>query len=377
VTTGQARGDKKLHVIDGNCSWVRSCVDALPEEWSVRHYRIYSPHWFPNGWSDWQRCFRSQSLSDRIDEIFVPVPGWNRFPRISRRILFSALRRGGGGGNHYLFTFPFYSGVAQAIKDAEPRAKLAYWAHDAFAFYDYPEGYIEKHEKRIIPLCDLHFAMAPLLIKDYATRFPGVRFELLRDAVSASFLERRDAVAPPRLREIVKLGRPVVGAIGQINRSYDWDLLEAAARAHRQTQFVFLGSLFEEGDLTTRIRRFFEWPNVHWIGVVPHEELPDWMSGFDICLSPLAANAHNHRRDPLRTYDYLTTRAPIYSLDLDGIRMHQPFIQIFTSRDDLIDALGISMSEVSMDEWLRRRSYLETNTWSCRAALLASSFTSK
>jgi glycosyltransferase involved in cell wall biosynthesis len=376
VTTREAGGGKTLHVFDANCSWVRSCVNALPAEWSVRHYRIYSPHWFPNGWRDWQRCFRSKSLSNRIDEIFVPVPGWNRFPEISTRILFSALKRGRSKADHYLFAFPFYSGVAKAIKDAEPRAKLAYWAHDAFAFYDYPPGYIDKHEKRMIPLCDLHFAMAPLLIEDYAARFPAVRFELLRDAVSASFLERHDAVAPPRLQEIIKLGRPVVGVIGQINRSYDWDLLEAAARMHKQTQFVFLGSLFQEGDITARIRGFFEWPNVHWIGAVPHKELPDWMSGFDICLNPLAVDAHNHRRDPLRTYDYLTTRAPIYSQALHGVCMHRDWVEIFLQREDLIERLGSVPEPLSAAEVLNRMLYLKENTWSDRAAFLAERFDS-
>lgn len=368
------REGKTLHVIDANCSWVRSCVDALPAEWSVRHYRIYSPQWFPNGWRDWQRCFRSESFSERVEEIFVPVPGWNRFPRISQRMLVAALRRRGSKTNHYLFTFPFYSGVAEAIKGSEPGAKLAYWAHDAFAFYDYPPGYIEQHERRIVPLCDLHFAMAPLLIEDYAVRFPGVRFELLCDAVSASFLEWRDASAPLRLREIFKLGRPVVGVIGQINRSYDWDLLEAAAEAHRQTQFVFLGALFEEGEITTRIRRFFERPNVHWMGPVPHEQLPDWMAGFDICLNPLAVDAHNHRRDPLRTYDYLTTRVPVYSLELNGVSMHREFVRVFREPADLVALLGRVPDKINEAEFTARRTYLQKSTWSSRAAYLGKRF---
>jgi len=198
-----------------------------------------------------------------------------------------------------------------------------------------------------------------------------VRFELLRDAVSASFLERRDAVAPPSLQKIAKVGRPVVGVIGQINRSYDWDLLEAAARAHKQTQFVFLGSLFEEGDITARIRRFFEWPNVHWIGAVQHKELPNWMSGFDICLNPLAVDNHNHRRDPLRTYDYLTTRVPIYSLELHGVCMHQELVEIFPRREALIVQLGSVPGPISPEMALNRLVYLRGNTWSSRAALLA------
>jgi len=363
-----------LHVIDANCSWVRSCVDALPENWFIRHYRIYSPRWFPNGWRDWRRCFLPTALRGRIEEVFVPVPGWNRFPQISRTIFYLALRRGRSKANYYLFTFPFYSGVAKAIKDSEPGAKLAYWAHDAFAFYDYPPGYVETHEKRMIPLCDLHFAMAPLLIEDYAARFPKVRFELLRDAVAASFLNGSDVSPPFQLREIAKLGRPVVGVIGQINRSYDWDLLEAAARTHKQTQLVFLGPLFDEGNLTTRIRRFFEQSNVHWMGAVPHEDLPDWMSGFDICLNPLAVNAHNDRRDPLRTYDYLTTRAPIYSLELNGVAMHREFIRLFRNPTDLVASLGELPARISDEEMAARQAYLTRNTWTVRAAYLAEQF---
>jgi glycosyltransferase involved in cell wall biosynthesis len=362
-----------LHVVDANCSWVRSLAGAMPESWTTWQYRIYSPHWLPGGPRDLLRCLRPQQLGPRLFECWVVVPGWNKFPKLSSGILRAILARrlGGRAANSILYTFPFYSHVAKALAERHPHLIQAYWAHDAFEFYEYPPGYISQHETKIIPVCAQQFAMAPLLIEDYSKRFPDTRFELLCDAVSADFLDSQTRVRATALERLANRGRPLVGCIGQINSSYDWEMLEAAATRHPATQFVFVGNLFEEGEVTSRIRTYFDRANVHWLGPVPHRELPGFIRAFDICLNPLARTKHNHRRDPLRIYDYLTSEAPVFTLNLDGVNMHKDFVTVFDSAVELVARLGKLPAPLSKDELRTRRRYIEANTWAARAELLA------
>jgi hypothetical protein len=209
--------------------------------------------------------------------------------------------------------------------------------------------------------------MAPLLVKDYAGRYPDHPFELLHDAVGANFLTELNGSLPREIDELRQSGRPVVGCIGQINHSYDWDLLEAAATTNPETQFVFIGNLFEEGEITNRIRCYFERDNVHWLGRVDHERLPNYLRGFDICLNPLAVSDHNHRRDPLRIYDYLTTEAPIVSTDLDGVRMHRDFVEIIADKEEFVSRLSCKPDRLSESQLNARRDYIAGNTWENRA----------
>lgn len=358
-----------IHVIDANVPWVRSLVAALPGEWTVRHYRIYNPLWLPGGVRDVPRLYRWHRLDERTEEICLATPGWRRFESLSAAILNHPLRRGKSGPDEsvFLFTFPFYSSVAAGLRRRFPQARIAYWAHDAFAYYDFAPGYIRHHEDRIVPLCDARFAMAPLLVEDYTRRYPDHPFHLLHDAVSSDFITHTSGSIPRELEPIRKTGRPVVGCIGQINRNYDWDLLEAAATANPGTQFVFIGNLFEEGEITNRIRHYFERDNVHWLGRIDHDRLPEFLHHFDICLNPLAVSEHNHRRDPLRIYDYLTTEAPIFSTDLDGAGMHREHIELFPRGEDLIARLGPVPGPLAESALASRRTYIASNTWEDRA----------
>jgi glycosyltransferase involved in cell wall biosynthesis len=300
------------------------------------------------------------------------VPGWNKFPRVSAAIVRGILSQTGRSrhdGTAILYTFPFYSRVAKAFASG---VLQAYWAHDAFAFYGFPQGFISSHERELVPLCTLHFAMTPLLVGDYFDKFPNQPFGLLRDAVSKEFLANATLHPCAVMAKIRERGRPVVGSIGQINNSYDWDLIESAATAHHATQFVFIGNLVEEGAVTERIRAVLAKDNVHWLGRVAHEELPSYLAGFDICLNPLRLNEHNQRRDPLRIYDYLTTVVPIYSLDFDGSKHHGEHVVWFGTQEELIRALGQKPQELDSAAIESRRRYISQNTWEARAQQLAS-----
>jgi len=370
---------KLLLTVSANNSWVQALVAAMPELWTIHQYRIYSPQWLPGGARDLLKCMRPRQIGPRLFEHWIVVPGWGKFPGASSAILSSVLAKRIGEyrqSSAVLYTFPFYSRVAKSLAASGPDLMQAYWAHDAFAFYKFPQGYIATHEQHIIPTCQRHFAMTPLLVEDYRQKFPQIRFDLLRDAVSADFIAKATKRIAPPLVDIRRKGQPVVGCIGQINESYDWDLLEAAADAFPHTQFVFVGNIFEEGAVTERIRGIFCKSNVHWLGPVQHEHLPEYLSGFDICLNPLSRTAHNHRRDPLRIYDYLTTDAPIFSLELDGARHHGPHVEWFDVEDGLFKALGKMPDMLSQERLRARQRYIAENTWQSRAHQLATSIAS-
>lgn len=367
-----------LHVIDSNCSWTRSLIHALPDGWFARCYRIYSPQWLPNGPKDLCRSFRRRQVDQKTDETFVVVPGWNKAPKLSafilRTVMVSSLMREASSAA-ILLTFPFYSGVAKWIRKTFPEVLIAYHAHDPFEFYGYPQGYIRTHEDRLIPLCDRVFAISNKLRIDLQERYAGVRVEVLGNGVSESFLDQAASEQRPHeMQQIFSRGRPLVGCVGQINHSYDWDLLERASLQNPQTQFVFIGNLFEEGQITERIRELFKRDNVHWLGPKPHHLLKNYMESCDILLNPLAVNAQNDRRDTLRLYDYLSTKATVVSTAIDGVARHGDLVKVPSSPIEMISFLAQCPEAVSTEEIARRRSYLAANTWAARGRQLVEAF---
>jgi hypothetical protein len=365
----------KLFVIDANCSWIRSLVGGLPEDWSFQTYRVYSPQWLPNGMKDALRSFRGHRIDSRTEETYVVVPGWNRLPRLSSLILEAVLApslRREPSSKTLFFTFPFYSHVARWARERFPRIRIAYHAHDPFEFYGYPAGYIRAHEDRIVPLCDHVFTISEKLREDFRVRYPAAMIHVLGNAASDSFSEVVDSsTIPDDLKRIRALGSPLIGCVGQINTSYDWRLLEAAASENPMAQFVFIGGLFEEGEPTQRIRQFFRCPNVHWLGAKPHERLKSYMDYCDILLNPLKVNAQNDRRDTLRLYDYLTTNAFVISTPIHGAMRHGDFVNVPRNEGAMIAMLGQMPGPLTPDKLAKRRAYIVENTWSARGRQLA------
>jgi len=364
-----------LHVIDANCSWIRSLVQALPSTWYVRQYRIYNPQWLPSGKFDLLRVFRTHKISESNDEVFCVIPGWNKFPFLSAQILQFRLRSSlavASDRSTVLFTFPFYSSVAAWIRNRFPAVKVVYYSHDPFEFYDYPEGYIRTHEDRLVPLCHHVFAISEKLRADLQLRYPSVQVDVLGNGVSDNFLKSSEGeLLPKDLITINALGSPIVGVVGQINKTYDWVLLESAAEVNQQMQLVFIGNLFEEGEITERIKLFFQRDNVHWLGAKPHNELKAYMDSFDILLNPLAVNPQSDRRDPLRLYDYLSSKALIISTSVSSAFRHSKFIQIFSTTAEIVNVLGRSPLPLSDDELSQRSAYISNNTWHNRGDQLA------
>ena len=95
------------------------------------------------------------------------------------------------------------------------------------------------------------------------------------------------------------------------------------------------------------------------------------MDSFDILLNPLAVNPQNDRRDPLRLYDYLSSKALIVSTSVSSALCHSKFIQIFSTSAEIVNVLGRIPLPLSDDDLSQRSAYIFKNTWHNRGARLA------
>jgi hypothetical protein len=269
------------------------------------------------------------------------------------------------GTDAIVYTLPQYAGVAEHIDGP----LCAYFAFDPYRFYEWEPRATAALEGRMLDRADVVLAISDALSEDFRsqTQTPVVT---CRNAVSRSFIERmgQPSPTPPDLQ---KLPRPIVGCTGQINRTYDWELIGALATELTDISFVFVGPVVDEpAPMAQRIKSVLQLANVHWLGPKPHEQLPGYLSGFDICFNPLLVNEHNDRRSPLRLYDYLATDKPILSTGIREARIHEPYVQIGQTAQQCAQILRqFAGGEYDLRVAQRRR-YIEQNTWEDRAALL-------
>ena len=107
--------------------------------------------------------------------------------------------------------------------------------------------------------------------------------------------------------ELADIKGPVIGFVGMLQECIDYDLITAAAKAHPEYTFVFVGKALP-GVATDGLRAL---PNVRLCGLKPQQELPRYLSCFDVCINPFRAGALAKDVSPLKFYEYLATGKPI------------------------------------------------------------------
>ncbi|MFL5329784.1 MAG: hypothetical protein ACJ8C4_12805 [Gemmataceae bacterium] len=357
----------RLVVIDGNAPWVRSLFAGMPGEVAVDLLRVYSAvDYVRNHRGSMRQIFRWRQVDERTRELTVLVPGWTRAYAASSAIVQSAVRRvrrNPEAATSLVFTTPFYARVAKSF----PGVNRSYFAYDPFLAYDWDATSVARLEKELLCECDSVFAISHALADDFSAH-TSQPVHYLPNAVAESFLERLSNQREPMPEDLADLPRPIIGCVGQINRSYDWDLIATISDALPHMSFVFVGPIFlESAEMTKRIQSVLSRPNVRHLGTKPHEDLPRYLMHYDVCFNSLEVNEQNHRRSPLRLYDYLATDRPILSTAIREAYEHRPFIEIGPTADDCVNLLRTMTSPDYRTDLVGRAQYILRNTWQNRA----------
>jgi glycosyltransferase involved in cell wall biosynthesis len=348
---------KRFLLIDGNQSWVRSLFSAMPNGLDVRSLRIMPGLGFSG--PSWSRAV--DGISDRA----LKIPGWTKLPALSTSLVRRAVKKAIAKFNIdvLVYTLPFYAGVAEHLTG---QIAQVYYAHDPFRFYDWDVQRTEHLERKMLEASDGTFAISRSLAEDLrkTSDHPVVYSP---NATSSAFVERLTDAGPPA-EELTALSHPIIGCVGQINRSYDWTLIGSLADQLANATFVFIGPIFQEPpELRQPMEAILARPNVKWLGAKPHSRLPEFLRGFDVCLNPLAMTEHNDRRSPLRLYDYLATSRPVISTAVQEAFVHDGLVHTFKAADEGAAVIREAIAGRLPVDMPARCRYIRQNTWEARA----------
>lgn len=303
----------------------------------------------------------------RAHEKYVLIPGWSRFATLSTRLLqreVQRLIRTHGEPEAIVFTLPFYAELAAAFAGHN----CIYYVYDPFEYYQaWNRDRVHACEQKMIAHCRAIFAVSAQLVDDFRARTNKPVLHSA-NAVSDAFVERLRHPAGVCPTDLARIPHPRVGCTGQINHTYDWDWIGALAQRMPEAHFVFIGPITESDPMRReRIESVMARDNVHALGAKPHAELPDYLAHMDACLNPLSVSEQNHRRCPLRLFDYLATGKPILSTALREARELQPRVTISRDAEDAEARLRAILREPSGLDRRQHDAFVARHTWSARA----------
>ena len=169
-------------------------------------------------------------------------------------------------------------------------------------------------EQELIDKADIVFTGGSSLFEAKKDRHPNVHcFPSSVDRTH--FAKARARQFDPADQE--DLPKPRLGFYGVIDERFDIDLLDQVAAMRPDWSFVMVGPVVKiaEEDLPRR-------HNIHYLGGKTYDQLPAYLSGWDVALMPFAMNESTQFISPTKTPEYLAGGKPVVSTPVKDVVRH-------------------------------------------------------
>jgi len=265
------------------------------------------------------------------------------------------------------FTQPVLWTYSPTSCDAAPRiphSALVYDCvdrHSAYGGLMNPAA-VDRMEMDLAGQTDMVFATAKSLCERLKAANPKAAF-LPNGANYELFVRAAEKLPCPE--DMKGLRGPVFGFVGALQECIEYGFVEAAAKARPDWTFVFIGRENPGVDLSA-LRAL---QNTKFLGLKPHDLLPEYISNFDVCLNLFASGDLSKDVSPLKFYEYLATGKPIVSTPQpDQILQFAPVIHIAHSAEEFTEKCAEALED--RDE-ARRQARLDAgkaSSWDSRVS---------
>lgn len=266
---------------------------------------------------------------------------------------------------HWFYTpmaLPFARGLVPALTVYDCMDELS-------AFRGAPSA-LRELERELMASADLVFTGGRSLFEAKRSLHPSVH--LFPSSVDAAHFAqaRRPLPVPP---DQVRIEAPRIGFFGVIDERIDLALIEGIARARRHWQLVFVGPVAKI-DPATLPRA----ANIHYLGQKSYQDLPSYLSGWNVAIMPFALNEATRFISPTKTLEYLAGGKPTVSTPVADVMTpygERGFVRVAPDVDSFVRAIEGALSDGQprslreIDDFIAQQSWQAT--WAKMSALIA------
>jgi UDP-galactopyranose mutase len=244
-----------------------------------------------------------------------------------------------------------------------------YDAMDELSKFKFAPEHLLSFEQELIDRADILFTGGSSLFEAKKDRHSNVHcFPSSVDR--AHFCKARARQFDPADQE--DLPKPRLGFYGVIDERFDTELLAKVAEMRPDWSFVMVGPVVKiaEEDLPRRA-------NIHYLGSKTYEQLPSYLSGWDVALMPFAMNESTQFISPTKTPDYLAGGKPVVSTPIKDVVRHYGQLEgvlIADNPDDFVTQCerALELSRNPESGWLAEADLLLSATsWDTTQARMA------
>lgn len=255
-----------------------------------------------------------------------------------------------------------YSPTSCDIADSIPHCGVVYDCvdrHSAYGGLSDPAA-VDKMEEDLAASADVVFSTAEGL-HERLSRFNEHAYMIPNGADYGLFSKAHEALPLPE--ELKGVTKPVFGFVGMLQQCIDTDILKKVAQSFPGGTLAVCGKALPGVDISA----LEELPNVRLCGLVPHGELPRYLSNFDVCLNPFRPGGLSRHVSPLKFYEYLATGKPVVSTPEPlQVLDYSDAVYIASDADEFVAKCGEAARENDPDAVLRRMEYGRRASWDAK-----------
>ncbi len=155
---------------------------------------------------------------------------------------------------------------------------------------------------------------------------------------------------------------PKIGFYGVIDERFDTELIRGIAEARPDWQLVLIGPVVKIDPA-----HLPQLPNIHYLGSKSYDELPGYLSGWEVALIPFLQNESTRFISPTKTPEYLAGGKPVVSTPIRDV-VHpygeEGLVGIGENAEDFVKIIDKLLVMPDRDDWLREvDSFLDNCSW--------------
>ncbi|MBP9743238.1 MAG: glycosyltransferase family 1 protein [Burkholderiales bacterium] len=230
--------------------------------------------------------------------------------------------------NHTLDICWYYTPMMYSWANHSLAKVIVYDCMDELSAFKFAPKELGYYEERLMQHSDLVFTGGNSLYKAKNPKHSSVH--LFPSSVDIThFKAARHSIECPD--DQINIPLPRIGFYGVIDERFDIRLLEDLAQARKDWHFIIIGPVVK---INPKDLPHYE--NIHYLGSKTYEELPAYLTGWDISFIPFAINESTRYISPTKTPEYLAAGKAVVSTPITDIVAtygHSELVQIADPKD--------------------------------------------
>ena len=257
------------------------------------------------------------------------------------------------------YLFWYYTPMAQSIGNHFHPAFILYDCMDELSNFKFAPANLKQLERELLRKADLVFTGGHNLYQAKKHSHPNIH-PFPSSIEKEHFVKARGIKNDPEDQKNIPHVR--FGFYGVIDERFNIELLREVAERKPDWHFVILGPVvkIDPEDLP-------RCENIHYLGSKSYQELPAYLSGWDIAMIPFLLNDSTLYISPTKTPEYLAAGRPVISTSIKDVVTPYGItnlVHIADSADEFIKAAELELSNPNKTPWLGKvDSFLSQNSW--------------